>query len=185
MTVLLWLIALCLTSTVALADDAETLAALHRIATMEIAEGRLVDVRTHSADVRRYGDLLQNDFGMLDKRVKDLARTEGVGLTEIVSPGGKASGEISPQEKRILSAESERRRNLESLNGPEFDKEFVAEMGIAQEKILHNLQGQEIEVTTTMTRRFIDHLIPLVRQHQELLVWLGKGLVEKGGRRGS
>src|SRR5947209_869307 len=95
-------------------QKANVLSSLHHANQMEIKMGQKAQNQATSEDVRIYAERMIADRQENDQKTKDMADREGVRLTDLDE---QTEGKAYPAMK-----------NLENLNGADFDREFARTM---------------------------------------------------------
>ena len=146
--------------------EAEVLSKMHQANVMEIKAGELAKAKATEAHIRNYGDLLAKDHKVADKMIQDLARKQGIQLTE---PMPK-----NDEEKAAMEMQKQAMAELESLSGPEFNRKFVA-----FNKQAHDMA---VQMTTTASQQLkpgpvqmlVSRMVPILQQHDTLAEHLGQ-----------
>jgi putative membrane protein len=146
--------------------EAEVLSKMHQANQMEIKGGELAKSKAADAHVRNYADLLVKDHKVADKMIQDLARKQGITLTE---PMPKTD-----EEKSQMEMQKQAMAELESLSGPEFDRKFLA--------INKQAHDMAVQMTTTAAQQLkpgpvqmlVSRMVPILKQHDTLAEHLGQ-----------
>jgi putative membrane protein len=124
----------------------------------EVQLGKLAGERSSTASVDKFGEHMVKDHGAAGPKVTSLARSANVDL-----PKG-------------LDAEHDAtRKELQSLNGKEFDLRYMASQVKAHQKTAQLLTHEIASGQNTAVRQFAADTLPTVMQHLEM----AKGIHEE------
>jgi putative membrane protein len=140
--------------------EASVLARLHHDNQMEIAAGKLAQKRASSEKVREYGAMLVEDHTKADESLRKVAKSEGIVLAEEAAPRG-------PAEARHKSEESDAMERLQTLDGADFDREFVKAMTNDHDHSITTVEDGKDEVQVPAIRALLDEVRPLLQKHRE------------------
>lgn len=138
--------------------ESRTLSKLHHVNQMEIQMGQLAVARTAREDVRAYGQRLIDDHTAADRQIFDLASRENIRLFNWAPETQEEQLEM--QQQHDLMA------RLGTLQGVEFDREFLPAMVSGHEKVLAELNGRLAQLTLNV-RTFIEGLLPTIQAHRD------------------
>ncbi len=146
--------------------EAEVLSKMHQVNQMEIKGGELAKSKAADPHIRNYGDLLVKDHKVADKMIQDLARKQGITLTE---PMPK-----NEQEKSQMETQKQAMAELESLSGPEFDRKFTAFNKEAHDMAVQMTTMASSQLKAGPVQMFVSRMVPILKQHDTLAQHLGK-----------
>lgn len=130
----------------------QIVAKLHAINRLEIDMGRLARDKGASAEIRRFGALLERDHSAADKKVASLAKR--LGVTE---------GQTKPD-----AADRKMVADLSKMSGADFDRAFVDHMKLGHDKALRVLGAASQPTNDKRLNDLIGRLMPIITQHDEL-----------------
>lgn len=129
---------------------------MHATNQLEIKLGRLAQEKGQSAEVRRYGRLLERDHSMGDKKVLGLAKKQGLQLT---------TPPPSPEQQEMM-------QKLQQASGEEFDREFLTAMKKGHDKAIDMLSKAQGKIQDPELASLIAKMLPILKQHDHLAAGL-------------
>ncbi|WP_426756169.1 DUF4142 domain-containing protein [Myxococcus sp. Y35] len=141
-------------------DERSFLAALHHGHQQEVKLGRLAQQRGVSQGVKDYGARLVKDHQQADQRLLAYAKTKNLTL-----PEPKPNTDF---EKTMERAEQASTAKLEALQGPAFDRAFLANMvGDHDADIAKVMAGQQQFASNAELMTVLDATLPTLREHRQ------------------
>ena len=142
---------------------------LHSVNTLEVALGTLAQSRASDAEVKKLGQAMVKSHTRMDARGTEYAKQHR--LTVTAPPN-------DPEHQVEDEANAARKRKLEGLQGPEFDRAYVQSMADGHRKLLDKLTAWEGQAVDKNLQAFIADASKEVAQHkqqaEQLLTQLGK-----------
>ncbi len=141
-------------------DENEYLSTLHHANQMEVQLGQLAQQKGVSKGVKDYGAKLVKDHQQADEKLMAYAQKKNLQLGE-----PKADNDFKKTMKTAMDAEMAK---LQSLEGPAFDRAFLAHMvGHHDSDIAKVMAGQQQFATNTELKKELDSLLPTLKQHRQ------------------
>lgn len=141
-------------------DENEYLSTLHRANQMEVQMGQLAQQKGVSQGVKDYGARLVKDHQQADQRLMTYAQKKNLQLGE-----PKVDNDFK---KTMKNASEATMAKLQSLQGPAFDRAFLAHMvGHHDSDIAKVMAGQQQFATNTELKKELDSLLPTLKQHRQ------------------
>jgi predicted outer membrane protein len=134
------------------ANAEQTLGALHAFATTEVEAGKLAQKRARGADVKEFGKSLVQTYQDVDQRVAEYAGKHNIKLTTATAgtQGGESAGVptgTTPEATGAQGAQQgmmtaqEALKQLRTLRGAEFDKQFTAVQAQQNQRALETVRA--------------------------------------------
>ncbi len=143
-----------------LGPEAELLSKMHMANQMEIKAGQLAEAKGTTAAIRRFGQLLARDHSYADKRISDLAKQQGIGLTQ---PMPK-----SPEEQQQMQMQQQMMGDLENSQGPDFDGKFIQFNIKAHHMAVNMVSMGSNQLKPSPVKDLSGKMVPILKQHQEI-----------------
>ncbi len=141
-------------------DEKAFLDVLHHGNQHEVKMGQLAQQRGASQGVKDYGARLVKDHQQADQRLMSYAKTKNMTLAE-----PKATTDF---EKTMERAEQASTAKLQSLQGPAFDRAFLAAMVADHDAdIAMVMAGQQQFSSNAGLKSLLDETLPTLRQHRQ------------------
>lgn len=154
------------TATQSSSMEAEVLSKMHQANQMEIKGGELAKSKTSDPHIRNYADLLVKDHQVADKMIQDLARKQGITLTEPMPKNEQEKSQMEMQKQAIAE--------LESLSGPEFDRKFIAVNKQAHDMAVQMTSTAANQLKPGPVQMLVAKMVPILKQHDTLAEHLGQ-----------
>lgn len=103
------------------------------------------------ADVKAFATTLITDHTQVNSDLKALAEKKGVEVSAVISP--KSAEEF---------------QKLEKVSGPEFDKEFLAEIVSGHKKCVSSFEEASKDAKDSDVKSFADKVLPTLKAHLAL-----------------
>jgi putative membrane protein len=117
----------------------------------EVELGRLVAMKAHSRDVKRFGQRMVRDHSKANAELKQLAKRKGVMLpTEMKSEHKMAKEKLS------------------SLSGTEFDREYMKMMVEDHDKDVKAFEEKAASAGDPDLKRLVVKTLPTLKMHQSM-----------------
>jgi len=140
-------------------DEQAFLEELHHANQMEVRMGKLAQTNGTSQAVKDFGARMEREHGKADENLLAYAKTKQLQLGE-----PKAD---SPLAKTMQSAEHATMEKLQALQGPSFDRAYLAAMvGDHDVDIAKVMAGQQQFADNTALKALLDNLLPQLQQHR-------------------
>jgi putative membrane protein len=130
---------------------------IHHINEKEIAVSKLAKKKAESDEVKGFADHMIQDHQNVDRKLKDLAKSEKIKLQSF-QPAGF--------EKATLD-------QLSKLKGSQFDQAFVDVMKSGHQEALNTLDMFNREVKDPKIQNFIQEVIPSLKKHEGMATGYG------------
>jgi putative membrane protein len=144
---------------------------IHAINQLEISVGELAVLKGSTGRVRAYGDLLARDHRRADAMVLQYARNHGVTVQPLAQTNPAA------QQENDAFVEQ-----LTSLQGRQFDLQFLAAMEKGHKGAVGMLGNARDELPSGELRSLVGRLVPILEQHFEIASNLDIHEISKGGK---
>jgi putative membrane protein len=131
-------------------QDLDTVIALHRSVAQAITLGAMARQQGQSQDVRAFGDRLLRDQVQANFLLRGYIRARALSLPE------------GTEQERMQND----RTRLSSLRGAEFDRAFVQMAKGELDRLLSQLQPQQVK--DAPLRHLIDQMMPILQQDRQL-----------------
>ena len=132
-------------------SQAKVLNDLHHSNQMEIQMGQLAQKNGSSDAIKKFGDTLVADHTDMDQKVTDVAKSQGVTLTDMT-----------------MSKEDRTMTHLTSLQGSEFDRAFAQAMVDGHRKDIKKLQAAQPKIVGTPTGDLVTTSLPIIQKHEQI-----------------
>ncbi|NTX50826.1 DUF4142 domain-containing protein [Myxococcus sp. CA051A] len=133
---------------------------LHHANQMEVQMGKLAQKNGSSKGVKDFGARMEREHGQADENLLAFAKTKKLQLGE-----PKADSSLA---KAMQGAEHATMEKLQALQGPAFDRAFLAAMvGDHDVVIAKVMAGQQQFVDNTALKTMLDNLLPQLQQHRQ------------------
>jgi putative membrane protein len=133
---------------------------MHQTNQMEIQAGKLAQQQAGSPQVRAYGERLVRDHSFADQKVVQLAKALGVDLSQPVP--------LKPEEQAQMEQSKKMMQKLQSLQGGQFDQQYLTMMVKGHEKIIQSL-GQALQMLGgSKVAGLVEDVRPILKQHRDL-----------------
>jgi putative membrane protein len=133
-------------------SDANILAVMGMADSMEVAEGKLVQGKAKSADVKKFGAMMVTDHSKMMSEGKALATKLNVVPAPPAGDNMKSEGDMAMQ-------------TLMSVSGTTFDSAYVAMAVADHQKVLDKLNQMRGQAKSPDLVAAIDKAIPVVQHH--------------------
>ncbi|MBL0698193.1 DUF4142 domain-containing protein [Comamonas sp. JC664] len=141
-------------------EEQAFLNALHQANQHEVKMGKLAQQQGTSQGVKDYGARLVKDHQAADQRLRAYAKTKNLTLSEPQPDTDFA--------KTLERAEQASTAMLQSLQGPAFDRAFLATMvGDHDLDIAKVMAGQQQFASNTGLKTLLDDMLPTLREHRQ------------------
>ena len=141
-------------------DEKAYLDTLHHANLMEVQMGQLAQQKGVSKGVKDFGAKLVKDHQAADQKLMTYAQKKNMQLSE-----PQADNEFK---KTMKNAEHAAMAKLQSLQGPAFDRAFLAHMvGHHDADISKVMAGQQQFATNSELKGQLDSLLPTLKQHRD------------------
>ncbi|WP_043709726.1 DUF4142 domain-containing protein [Corallococcus macrosporus] len=141
-------------------DEKAFLDELHHAHQQEAKLGQLAQQRGTSQGVKAYGARLVKDHQQADQRLMAYAKAQNLTLAEPQPDSGFA--------KTMARAEEASMAKLQSLQGPAFDRAFLAAMvGDHDADIAKVMAGQQQFASNAGLKTLLDETLPTLREHRQ------------------
>lgn len=141
-------------------DEKAYLEALHHANQMEVQLGQLAQQKATSQGVKDYGARLVKDHQAADQKLMTYAQKKNLQLGE-----PQADNDFKKTMKNAAEAEMAK---LQSLQGPAFDRAFLANMvGHHDTDVAKVMAGQQQFASNTELKGQLDSLLPTLKQHRD------------------
>lgn len=141
-------------------DEKEYLSTLHHANLMEVQMGQLAQQKGVSKGVKDYGAKLVKDHQEADQKLMTYAQKKNLELGE-----PKVDNDFKRTMKNASDAEMAK---LQSLEGPAFDRAFLAHMvGHHDSDIAKVMAGQQQFASNTELKKELDSLLPTLKSHRK------------------
>ena len=141
-------------------DENEYLSTLHHANQMEVQLGQLAQQKGVSKGVKDYGAKLMKDHQQADEKLMTYAQKKNLQLGE-----PKVDNDFKKTMKSAMDAEMAK---LQALEGPAFDRAFLAHMvGHHDADIAKVMAGQQQFASNTELKKELDSLLPTLKQHRQ------------------
>ncbi|MFP2906137.1 DUF4142 domain-containing protein [Pyxidicoccus sp. 3LFB2] len=141
-------------------DEKAYLDTLHHANQMEVQLGQLAQQKGVSKGVKDYGARLVKDHQAADQKLMTYAQTKNLQLGE-----PQADDEFK---KTMKNAEQAAMAKLQSLQGPAFDRAFLAHMvGHHDADVAKVMAGQTQFASNAELKGQLDSLLPTLKQHRD------------------
>jgi putative membrane protein len=141
-------------------DEQAFMNKLHHESQMEVQLGQLAQQKGVSRSVRDYGARLVKDHQGAIQKLSTYAQKRNVTLGEYQP--------VNDFQKTLMNAEQAAMAKLQSLQGPAFDRAFLAHMvGDHDADIAMVMAGQQQFANNTELRGQLDPLLTTLRQHRD------------------
>jgi putative membrane protein len=141
-------------------SDQDLLFKMHQINQLEIRLGNMAKVKGTTAKVRTYGDRLVRDHQMADEMVLAYASSHNVPI--------ERTGPPSAEEQRQAQQQENLTARLARAEGPTFDELYLKTMVDGHKEAIAMLRSDVQRMPTSQLRTMINHLLPILVQHEEL-----------------
>lgn len=108
------------------------------------------------ADVKAFAETLVTDHTKANEELTKLAAAKGVELSAVIDPD-----------------QAEAFQKLEQATGPEFDKEFLAQINSGHKKCVGNFETASKEAKDSDLKTWVDKMLPALKAHHEKATALG------------
>jgi len=141
-------------------DEKAYLESLHHANQMEVQLGQLAQQKGVSKGVKDFAAKLVKDHQAADQKLMTYAQTKNLQLGE-----PQTDNEFK---KTMKNADHAAMAKLQSLQGPAFDRAFLAHMvGHHDEDVAKVMAGQQQFATNTELKGQLDALLPTLKQHRD------------------
>jgi putative membrane protein len=141
-------------------DEQTYLGTLHHSNQMEVQLGQLAQQKGVSKGVKDFGARLVKDHQAADQKLMTYAQTKNLQLGE--------PKEDDAFQKTMKNADQAAMAKLQSLQGPAFDRAFLAHMvGDHDADVAKVMAGQQQFAGNTELKGQLDSLLPTLRQHRD------------------
>ncbi|NMO21547.1 DUF4142 domain-containing protein [Pyxidicoccus fallax] len=141
-------------------DEQDFLATLHHANQMEVQLGQLAQQKGVSKGVKDFGAKLVKDHQAADQKLMTYAQKKNMTLGE-----PKADDDFK---KTMKNADDAAMAKLQSLQGPAFDRAFLAHMvGDHDTDIAKVMAAQQQFASNTELKGQLDSLLPTLKQHRD------------------
>lgn len=141
-------------------DEKAYLDTLHHANQMEVQLGQLAQQKGVSKGVKDFGAKLVKDHQAADQKLMTYAQKKNMQLSE-----PQADTEFK---KTMKNAEHAAMAKLQSLQGPAFDRAFLAHMvGHHDADVAKVMAGQQQFATNSELKGQLDALLPTLKQHRD------------------
>ncbi|MFY2560675.1 DUF4142 domain-containing protein [Corallococcus terminator] len=141
-------------------DEKAFLEELHHANQMEVQMGKLAQKNGTSQAVKDFGARMEREHGKADENLLAYAKTKQLQLGE-----PKADSSLA---KTMQTAEHATMEKLQALQGPAFDRAYLAAMvGDHDVDIAKVMAGQQQFVDNTALKAMLDNLLPQLQQHRQ------------------
>lgn len=137
---------------------------LHDYNLAQIHMGQRAEREGTTAKVRKLGTLIARYHKLADKKVRQIAARNSLGLNGPLPPGTPAAVPIPPGAPLPP---------LSQIHGASFDGAFLARVVRQDELTLNELLRVEMFVRVSRFKDLIHDMMPVVKQEQQLAVSLG------------
>jgi putative membrane protein len=142
-------------------DDATAvLSSLHATNQLEIQFGQLAESKGQSQKVRDFGKQLVKDHQAADKKVQALASQKGITLGAEKAPSAEDERHMDDQKKALS--------RLQSLDGQQFDDQFLSEMAKGHEHTISMLDKSKATVQDKDVDKLVSSLRPVLEKHRAM-----------------
>lgn len=133
---------------------------IHETDMTEIALGKMAEEKASSDEVRAYADQLIKDHSNVDEMIVAKAPKSGIDLQN----GAAAHRAL----REATAREKFEERKLQSAKGPEFDRLFLRQASLDNERLISKLKQDREDASSDEVEVTIDNTIPILEQHRKL-----------------
>jgi putative membrane protein len=141
------------------ANDVEFVSTAASAGTLAVEASRVALEKTRTSSVRSFAQRMVEDQSRLGTELRALNVASSVGNVAVVNP-----------------KDGEELRKLRDLQGREFDKEYIAQIGIAGRKNVDAFQKVADSASDTQLKSFAQSKLPELREHLRTAQALGKSV---------
>jgi putative membrane protein len=125
----------------------------------EVAAGKLAQTQGSAQQVKDFGQQMATDHGKANDELATIARSKQITLPDVTD-----------------SAHQKLANDLQKLNGPKFDKKYVATAGVKDHKEAVSLfEGEAKHGKDPELRAFAEQTLPTIRHHYDMAKTLAAG----------
>jgi putative membrane protein len=146
--------------------ETATLSQVHSLNQLAIKLGELAQVKGVDRKVRSYGNRLVKDHKFADQEILNFSNSHKIQLTHPY----EIMGEYFEDQKRNI-------QNLQSLRGPQFDKEFLSLMEKIHIQMIRMVNAAHGQLQPSKLRNLLGKLLPILNQHEQLALHLEQAVL--------
>lgn len=157
-------------------DPSWTTAKLHRLNQMEISFAKLEQQKGQAPRVKDFAGHIVQDHQGADRQVMAYAKKHKVDLTaQPVSQPENKDNAATPLDTDDMAMQAEQKK-LESLKGPELDREFLSTMISGHDKAIELVRTARGATSDRDLAALLDQLAPALQKHRDMAATLNNAL---------
>jgi putative membrane protein len=142
------------------ADDMKVISHLHHVNQMEIDMGKLAQQKSTTAGVKNYGKTLVDDHQSADKDLTAFAKKHNQGAI----PADKPEADAERQDQKTMTTQA---AHLKTLQGTDFDKEFLNMMASGHDKELTKIDSSIGSASEPDLQTLLKSVKPMLQRHAD------------------